>query len=58
MPPVAVGIMLAAGVGAWVYAKINRSTGGNMTSSLIVATIAGIFAFVAIVMLLSFLDNK
>ncbi len=58
MPPVVVGIMLAAGVGAWVYSKINRSTGGNMTSSLIVAAIAGIFAFVAIVMLLNFLDGK
>lgn len=58
MPPFAVGIMLAAGVGAWVYAKINRSTGGDMKSSLIVAVIAGIFSFVIIVMALSFIDNK
>lgn len=58
MPPVVVGIMLAAGVGAWVYAKINRSTGGNMKSSLIVSVIAGIFSFVIIVMALGYIDNK
>lgn len=58
MPSSVVGIMLATGVAAWVYAKLNRSTGGNMTSSLIVAGIAGIFAFVIIVLVLNMIDGK
>ncbi len=38
--------MLGAGVAAWTYSKIMRSTGNNTQNALIVAGVAGVFAFV------------
>jgi len=45
MSGVVVAFMFAAGVTAWVYAKIDRRDGGNMQSSIIVAAITFILTF-------------
>jgi hypothetical protein len=37
-----VGIVLGIGVAGWVYAKLQRYTGGNTQSSLIGAVIVGL----------------
>lgn len=48
-----IGLLLGAGFGAWVYAKMMRSTGNNVQNSLIVAGCAGVGAMVLIMTLLS-----
>ena len=45
--------VLAAGTAAWVYAKMMRRTGNNTQSSLIVAGICGVGAFVIMLYILS-----
>lgn len=52
-----VAFMLGAGTGAWVYSKMMRRTGSNTTNSLVVAGIAGLFGFVAMLTLLTFVNN-
>lgn len=41
----AIGFYAGLGVAAWVYGKMKRRTGGNTQTSLIVAAISGIFAW-------------
>lgn len=53
LPNIVVGLMLGAGVAAWVYSKMMRQTGGNAKNSLIVAFVAGGFACVAIMIALA-----
>jgi hypothetical protein len=48
-----VGIIGGLGVGAWVYNKQYRSTGGNVKNTLILAAVAGLFSMVVIITLLS-----
>ena len=51
-----VSFFAGAGVAAWVYTKIMRSSGGNTQSSLIVAGAAGVVAFgIMMVIMSSFL---
>jgi hypothetical protein len=57
MSNVFIGILLAVGVGGWVYAKTQKSTGGNTQNSLIVAGIAAFFAFVVALTILSFIPT-
>lgn len=52
-----VAFMLGAGAGAWVYSVMMKRTGSNTTNSLVVAGIAGLFGFVAMLVLLSFIKN-
>ncbi|HSX24132.1 MAG TPA: hypothetical protein VLE74_03470 [Candidatus Saccharimonadales bacterium] len=47
-----VGFLLGAGVAAWVYGKMMRSTGNNTKNSLIVAAVAGIAALVLVMTVL------
>ena len=47
-----IGLLLGAGFGAWVYAKLMRSTGGNVQNSLIVAGCGGVGAMVLVMVLL------
>ncbi|HSX27564.1 MAG TPA: hypothetical protein VLG25_02175 [Patescibacteria group bacterium] len=44
-----VGLMLGAGVAAWVYGQVQHRTGNNTQNSLIVAGIAGLFTFLIVV---------
>lgn len=47
-----IGFIAGAGIGAWVYSKMYRSTGGNTQNALIVAGCAGLAALVIITMVL------
>lgn len=41
-----IAFLLALGSSAWIYSKLNRSTGGNTNSSLIASAIIGVIIFV------------
>lgn len=57
MPPAVVAFLFAAGAATWVYTKIQRNTGGNTQSSLIVAGVAFVFGFVALLLILGAIDR-
>lgn len=48
-------LFFAVGVGAWIYAKLSRSTGGNAKNSLAAALLAGGGAFLFLFTLLKML---
>lgn len=50
---VMIGVIFAVGLGAWVYSKVQRQTGGNTQNSLIMAGVAGFIGFLVVVTLLS-----
>lgn len=52
-----IGLFVAIGAGGWVYAKIQRRTGGNSQTSLLMATVAGIIAFIFIFIVFSFVPE-
>jgi hypothetical protein len=52
---VTIGIFFGLGVAAWVYSKVQRRTGGNTQSSLIVSGLVGLLAFLFIVTVLGLL---
>ena len=51
-----VAIFAGAGVAAWVYAKIMRSTGGNTQNALIVAGSAGVAGFVVMMIIMNMIS--
>ena len=53
LPNFMVGLFLGVGVAAWVYSKTMRSTGNNTQNALIVAGVAGGFAFLLVLIVLS-----
>jgi hypothetical protein len=53
-----VGIILGIGFGGWVYAKMQRKTGGNTKSSLIVAGACGLVALLFAVIILGMLFKE
>lgn len=50
-----VGIIFGIGFSAWVYGKIQRSTGGNTKNSLIGAALCGLFACLVVVTVMGML---
>lgn len=52
-----IGLFVAAGAGAWAYSKIQRRTGGNTQTSLMMAGIAAVLAFLFIVIVFSFIPD-
>lgn len=48
-----VAFMLGAGVAVWVYNKIYSRTGGNSQNAGIVAGVAGVAAFVLMLLVLN-----
>jgi cytochrome bd-type quinol oxidase subunit 1 len=48
-----IGLFVALGAGAWVYSKIQRRTGGNAQTSLLMAAMAGVIAFILTVIVFS-----
>ena len=50
-----VGVLAALGISAWIYPRINRSSGGNTQTALIVSGIGGFFVFLFVVTLLGIL---
>jgi len=45
---VMIGFLASIGGATWVYAKMQRQTGGNTQNSLVVAAGAGVLIFLAI----------
>ncbi len=52
-----VALLLGIGLGAWVYSKVQRKTGGNTQSALIVAGASGATAFVLMWIVLGFIPG-
>ncbi|MEK7603363.1 MAG: hypothetical protein AAB459_03935 [Patescibacteria group bacterium] len=52
-----IAFLLGAGVGAWVYGKVMRSSGNNTQSALTVAAIAGVAGFVLMLLLLNLIPS-
>ncbi len=52
-----IALFVAAGGGAWAYAKIQRITGGNTQTSLLMAAIAGVILFLFTIIVFGFLPE-
>lgn len=52
-----IGLLAGLGFGAWVYAKVRRTSGGNTQSALVVAGCAAGITLVVIMIALSFIPN-
>lgn len=52
-----VSFFAGAGIAAWVYTKIMRSTGGNTQNALIVAGSAGVAGFVVMMIIMNMLPK-
>ena len=52
-----IAFIFAVGVGGWVYAQIQRRTGGNAQTSIMMASIAALIAFLFIILVFSFIPN-
>ena len=50
-----IGVIAGIGFGGWVYGKLQRSTGGNTSSSLTGATLTALLAAAVVVTVLSIL---
>lgn len=57
MSPPVVALLFALGFATWVYSKVMRTTGGNTKNSVTVAAIAGLFGFVALLLILKMVEN-
>lgn len=53
-----IGVLLAIGIGGWVFAKTQKSTGNNTKTALIVAGVAAFFAFILMLTILSFVPGN
>ncbi len=58
MSNVMIGLFFGIGLGGWVYAKVQRSTGGNTTNSVAVAAGAGLLGFLAMLLFLELVVPK
>lgn len=47
-----ISLLFSLGVGAWVYSKTYRTSGGNQGSSLLLAGVAGAILFIAMLIVL------
>lgn len=52
-----IGLFVAIGAGGWAYSKIQRRTGGNTQTSLLMAGVAAVISFLFIVIVFSFLPE-
>lgn len=48
-----IAFLASIGASAWIYTKLMRSSGNNVTSALTVAAISGVCIFVVAIMLLN-----
>jgi hypothetical protein len=52
-----IGLLVGASTAAWVYSKVGYRTGGNAKQAAIAAGMAGVFSFIFIVIIVSFIDS-
>ena len=57
MSNVLVGFLLGAGLAAWVYSKVMRSSGGNTKNAAIVAASAGVGAMVVMTLIMGAINK-
>ncbi len=57
MPPLVIALLAAASIGTWVYNKSMSRTGNNTSSSLRLAGVSGVIAFVVTLTILSFINS-
>ncbi len=57
MPTVIIALLVAAGGGTWAYAKIQRITGGNTQTSLLMGAIAGVLLFILTFIIAGFIPE-
>ncbi len=50
-----IALLAGLGAGGWVYSKFHHRTGGNVRNALVAGALAGVFAFIVIISLLSLL---
>lgn len=55
---VMIAFLAAIGLAGWVYAKVQRSTGGNTANSLVVAGGSGLVLFIFLLIVLEFAIPK
>ena len=53
-----IGFLAGIGFAAWVFAKMQRQTGGNTSNSLVVAGGAGLVLFLLVVTLMALFVPK
>lgn len=51
-----IGALAGLGAGGWIYAKLQRSTGGNTSSSLTAAGLCGLLICVVVTTALGFVS--
>lgn len=52
-----IALLLALGGGTWAYTKIQRTTGGNTQTSLLMGAIAGVILFILAFIIAGFLPE-
>ena len=52
-----IGLLLAVGVGGWVFSKVSQRTGGSNQKAASAAVIAGILAFMIMLTALGAVTN-
>jgi len=52
-----IALLIAAGGGTWAYTKIQRTTGGNTQTSLLMGAIAGVILFILAFIVAGFLPG-
>ena len=57
MPTYVIGLFVALGGGAWVFSKLQRTTGGQTQTSLLFAGIAGFILFLFTIIVFGFLPE-
>lgn len=57
MPTVVIALLVAAGGGTWAYTRIQRITGGNTQTSLLMGGIAGVILFILVFIVAGFLPE-
>ena len=55
---IVVGLVMAIGLGGWVYGKTYRSSGGNNQTALVGAGVVALIAFIVVITLLSVVFKK
>lgn len=57
MPTFLIALLVAVGGGTWAFTKIQRITGGNTQTSVLMGAIAGIILFIFVFIIAGFLPE-
>lgn len=52
-----IALLVALGGGTWAYTKIQRTTGGNTQTSLLMGAVAGVLLFILIFIIAGFIPG-